>query len=627
MVLPSLCLEVYRQYGAGEIPASCAGALAKAAWDDGWGWAHADLLVALRDAESKEEALALVAMAWDAGRWGMSAEAKDLASVGTSGAHSGNAQRDLMRRFDRTGLVKAMPELYYFDARGKGGIATKHAMFLPHETIHMAVASVGIHSLVALPNNGPLTQLVRDWCAHPDVGLVGRENEVAPIGMAGDGMQYTSTLQAGHVKSVMLMNMNFIGGTVDWQACMYLITVLSKDSLCDCGCEGWHTINDVMKVLSWSFALMRGGESPASRHDGSSWSKHDKSHRMPAGMRLPLAALIQLRGDWDWMSWAYRFPRSNQEHFCWMCDIALAQYRAEFYRGAPHRATVRTHQQFLETVVGAGLEPSAIFGTPGTELRHCVVDEMHALFEGPCVDAIAGILHVEISNKRWHASRAAGLEAVNTELGLFYSANPHLGSFAPIRPSQLRSASTPYPTFKGKAATIKRMSSFCLALAHKHAGHLDREAFFFRPTHRCYGHAAEYCDLVVSCFEGLRAYIEASDSLPLDIDACADGMYLFLGSLEQLHQLWCVGLLTDDEKGKQPFHVRPKCHMCGHIVDDQLALWGNPRNSSSFKDESFYGGMKHVCGASKHPHTLEVTVMQKVRVYAACVAELWRRGQ
>ena len=67
--------------------------------------------------------------------------------------------------------------------------------------------------------------------------------------------------------------------------------------------------------------------------------------------------------------------------------------------------------------------------------------------------------------------------------------------------------------------------------------------------------------------------------------------------------------------------------MCGHIVDDQLALWGNPRNSSSFKDESFYGGMKHVCGASKHPHTLEVTVMQKVRVYAACVAELWRRGQ
>ena len=148
---------------------------------------------------------------------------------------------------------------------------------------------------------------------------------------------------------------------------------------------------------------------------------------MPAGLRLPLASLVQLRGDWDWMSWAYRFPRSNQEHFCWLCDIGLAHFRAELYRGAPHRATVRTHQQFLEAVVAAGLEPSTIFGTPGTELRHCVVDEMHALFEGPMVDAIAGIVHVEISNKRWHTSRAVGLEAVNTELALFYRAIPQLG--------------------------------------------------------------------------------------------------------------------------------------------------------------------------------------------------------
>ena len=54
---------------------------------------------------------------------------------------------------------------------------------------------------------------------------------------------------------------------------------------------------------------------------------------------------------------------------------------------------------------------------------------------------------------------------------------------------------------------------------------------------------------------------------------CKRAMYAFLEGLVGLHDLFCRGL-TEAESMHQPFHVRQKCRMLNHLVEDQLFMWG-----------------------------------------------------
>ena len=65
MELPQLVLELYGGLGGGEISGAYMGRVLRGAWADGWGWRDHGLLCRMRDATSKEEALALVALACD----------------------------------------------------------------------------------------------------------------------------------------------------------------------------------------------------------------------------------------------------------------------------------------------------------------------------------------------------------------------------------------------------------------------------------------------------------------------------------------------------------------------------------------------------------------------------------
>ena len=156
---------------------------------------------------------------------------------------------------------------------------------------------------------------------------------------------------------------------------------------------------------------------------------------------------------------------------------------------------------------------STLFNTPGMLLKYFSVDEMHGLGLGPLLDAIGGLLHVEISNKKWHRSRKEGLEAVNSELADFYKANPEFGAFTPLRMGQLHNTTTKYPTLKAKAAVAKHMVGFCIVLAHRHAGHGSRRAYALKPAHRLHAYTAEYGRLVVAMFEGVQNYYRAQHSV------------------------------------------------------------------------------------------------------------------
>ena len=73
------------------------------------------------------------------------------------------------------------------------------------------------------------------------------------MGLHGDGVQYTTSMRAGGAKSIIVVSFNYIAGPPRIRGRRFMYCVLRKAAMCDCGCEGWHTLQDVMAVFAWSF--------------------------------------------------------------------------------------------------------------------------------------------------------------------------------------------------------------------------------------------------------------------------------------------------------------------------------------------------------------------------------------
>ena len=55
-------------------------------------------------------------------------------------------------------------------------------------------------------------------------------------------------------------------------------------------------------------------------------------------------------------------------------------------------------------------------------------------------------------------------------------------------------------------------------------------------------------------------------------------------------------------------------HMLQHLVEDQLILFGPPKNFSCYLDENYIGVLKIICG--HYPKTIETVAMAKIRLSA-----------
>ena len=155
---------------------------------------------------------------------------------------------------------------------------------------------------------------------------------------------------------------------------------LPQDKLCDCGCGGYHTWQPLWDVLAWSLRQMLIGRSPAFRHNRMAFTRFDQMHRMEANKEIPHAALLQLRGDWEWVSQCFRFRSPGAQSFCWMCEATtsgLYDYK-DFDPHAPHRGTLFDHQTYVLKCGEERQQPSSLFHCPGTEIQHVAVDSMHS---------------------------------------------------------------------------------------------------------------------------------------------------------------------------------------------------------------------------------------------------------
>ena len=544
--------------------------------------------------------------------------------VGSGGKYRSRMADEILRAAESEGVVCARAKSYEVPISTGGTVS----VFLPHEWYPELVQDRGVAPLcfseADLAAGGGLCGQLREWAESADVNLEGPLSSVAALGLHVDGVQYTSSVRAGSAKSIVVGAMNIVSGTRDdIKNRRQPLFLLRKARLCQCGCQGFHTMQELMEVLAWSMQCLADGLSPSTRHDGSAWTEHDLRHRIANNIDLPTAALLQVRGDWEGLQQLFNLRSVGADHFCWMCNSTRftdgPMHYSDFRPDAAHRASLITHAEYTASCARERVQPSFLFRCPGLKLQHLTVDVMHAADLGTFQDAIGSLFWLEISHKPWHRSQKIGLERLNRALNLFYSAhaNDNLSKVTPVSYSQIYSKNPGFPTLKAKAAQTRHLIDFCVTLAQQHQhGTASRPPFRFRANHRLAARTDEHRQNMVSLFVGMQEFARSLLGEPFDPAAARRGMYQYLTNLKDLNTLWRDGA-AERAIPKLPFHLRPKCHACQHLVEDKLDIFGNPSSFWCYRDEDFVGCVKIIARKTMHPATLERRVMQKLRILAA----------
>jgi hypothetical protein len=328
-----------------------------------------------------------------------------------------------------------------------------------------------------------------------------------------------------------------------------------------------------------------------------------------------------MRGDWEWLEAMFRIRSVNSDKFCWMCEATKSPGENCFHQFQPtahHRATAISHEQYVMACSLEGVEPSTILRSPGVTMDYLANDSMHAADLGCFQDALGSLFYLEIDNKQWYRNRVVGMQSLNRMLNQYYAANRHKGfsQVTPLTVQQVITRDPGHPYLKAKAAQTRQLAEFGLVLANRHLhGGQGKMAFRLKRHHRLHGHTEAHLSNLVRLFEGMVEYTSACAAQPFSIEACRQGMYKFLESLEILHVLWRQGLPAAEAR-HMPFNVRPKSHMLQHLVENKLDPSGTPSNFWCYRDEDYVGAVKTIASKTKHPHTLEKRVAEKLMLTA-----------
>jgi hypothetical protein len=284
--MSKLSRELLRLFGKGHLSGTQVINLATAAWEDGWGR--------------------------------MSPLARKLAKPGVRTRK--NDARDVINMAREFSIMSTAAKPYSVELPdGKG----KLWVMLPHE-VYPAMASTGTAPWcldAEASATSPLNALLRSWAAHADVDIQDDLGSVAMLGLHCDGVSYSSSVRAGSSKKILVASWNVISGRSDVERNRRQpLFVLHGDRLCGCGCGGFHTYQALFDVVAWSFRCLMDGMSPACRHDTVPWTSDDAADRVPSGMPLARAGLLQVRGDWEWVTQCFRLRYYTSNVFCWMCN-------------------------------------------------------------------------------------------------------------------------------------------------------------------------------------------------------------------------------------------------------------------------------------------------------------------
>ena len=160
--------------------------------------------------------------------------------------------------------------------------------------------------------------------------------------------------------------------------------------------SGEQTINEILEIITWSLEHLGKGVYPTARHDGSPFEgQMDKRRKENAGKLMPAkAALLELRGDWDWYGKWYGASQWNTKAgCCWLCSAKPVDWKAMTQEDRRRQSLDKA--TWLKTVEDRGRQIAPLFNLPGITNKSMKPDWLHVVDEG-CGAAAAGQILNEI---------------------------------------------------------------------------------------------------------------------------------------------------------------------------------------------------------------------------------------
>ena len=510
--------------------------------------------------------------------------ASDLAkmsAMGSGGQHPQNIQRQLIRMF---GSPPGAPGFVWCEVTTRKG-KSLHPFFLPHQWLSSLHAEHPDQFASAL--KGPEIGANEFWNemagsafvdSHPGLDPE-KLPQTIPVGLYGDAGKYSKQ------DSLMIFTWNSLLGTGSTITKKFLCTAIRKADVVP------GTYDDILNILSWSFNVMLTGLWPSIDWQGR--ELEPRPEYLAGGLR---ACLCQVRGDWEFYTSIFAFPKWNEaERMCWCCDASSHGPLSFSDCGpdAPWRATRHTHESYLEMLAARGQQVPVLFQKAlGMRLEMVAIDTLHTVDLGIALHIGGNVLMECCRAKAFcDGNIDANIAELNEVIKEWYRRNPKVSTRLKGKLTRERiQTSKSWPKLKSKAAETRHLAPFFLELSRKH---LDAKRVAVCQL------LCEFYSLIHA--QGMFLDEPAKERLPL-IGRRMCGMFAAL-SREAF------------AKGQKGWKMTPKVHLTLHLCEWQATTYGNPRFSWTYSDEDLVGTMVEVA-QSCHTSTVVPTAMVKWLVVA-----------
>ena len=297
--------------------------------------------------------------------------------------------------------------------------------------------------------------------------------------------------------------------------------------------------------------------------------------------------LIFSRGDWEYESKVFKFPRWDNQSCCKNCQASLTDDVLLYSRAGPSagwRSTLRSHEGYLAELERDGKPVPILMRSKTLRLEGCMTDPMHTIDLGIGPHLNANVFIETMQAAGWGRTQAAQIERMQGYLKDWQRKQPHIHKLqGKLTFSRIRTGGD-WPKLKCKAAQCRHLLCYSLDLSQRFT---DGSLHDQRRT-AC-------CQLLCRFFVIINkpAKVELATIGPLFVQ-----MYNYLAD-EALR------------KGIRAYKFVPKFHMFMHICEHQTFI--NPRLSWCYLDEDLQRFMKKIA-LSCHALNLAPMVMLKVLI-------------
>ena len=519
-----------------------------------------------------------------------------LAKCAAGGKHPGNAHRDVMLNLGRK---SKFPDVYSADLplwnHDENQKEWSEAYFLlPYEVVDTMITDEDLEKLTNLRPDNPHKATIDDW--RSKMGL-DPEVPIAPCGLWGD------SAPVGNRDSVTMLLFNILCANTSQYR--FWVTALCKRSLCNCGCAGMCTFEEIWKVMAWAFAATILRIYPSVRHDGvpfaQSKRRGDKQRAMKATAKQRMKATlapIQKRADWSWYKQILAFIGWKGEgatgRNCWKCfaDHSTVPW-TDFRLNALWRSRMMTHRDYITYVLNKIGYVPGIFSLPGFCIAYATIDLLHCGCLG-VVAYLAGNVLFELF-QMIGGLITSSLKQMGEISRMIKAASKAIGQ---VRPP-MNYITLPMIKLSGKSPTLRAKGSEARTLLP-----VLRHIFenYFPPTcHRD--------ELRLACIQKLDEVYKSIKAWTTESPKASEcALYA------RQHLLLYSELATDAlDRQTGNWRLYPKHHQFMHLMEDQITQSGCPNDFFTYADESEIGDAVLIAKTC-HPLTAQRRIIERYRL-------------